>query len=72
MREAFIDYHMDDSHHYHEWRFSGMLGFGGKYRKDTNTVDCYQEDETATRRKLIKEMNEQLEATRRIYKSALK
>jgi len=44
-----------------EWRFMGELGFGGKYRSERNTVDCYREDETKERLKLIKKINKELE-----------
>lgn len=45
-----------------EYRFGGCLGFGGKYRPETNTVDCYSEDETAERRAVIQATNEALRA----------
>lgn len=32
-----------------EWRFQGHLGYGGKYRVKTNTVDYYPEDKTPER-----------------------
>lgn len=40
-----------------EWRFCGHLGFGGKYRPETNTVDCYPEDENRMRRNIIHTAN---------------
>lgn len=40
-----------------EWRFQGHLGFGGKYRNETNRVDCYQEDETPERLAIIEKIN---------------
>lgn len=43
-----------------EWRFQGSLGFGGKYRNETNTVDCNVEDESPKRLELIKQMNKEL------------
>lgn len=43
-----------------EWRFCGDLGFGGKYRRKSNTVDCYPEDATDERRAIIKQTNEAL------------
>lgn len=45
-----------------EFRFQGRLGFGGKYRRKTNTVDCYPEDENPTRQRLIAETNAALDA----------
>ena len=58
MRGSFIQYHTEG--HDHEWRFSGHLGFGGKYRLERNKVDCYREDETQERLTLIEEINEKL------------
>lgn len=60
MREPFINYYVDETFDYHEWRFGGKLGFGGKYRKYRNAVDCYQEDETPEINKLIEEINKDL------------
>lgn len=60
MRYAFIEYHSNNNEYCgfsHEWRFGGKLGFGGKYRMERNQVDCYQEDETLARKKLIKKIN---------------
>lgn len=45
MRVAFVSYHLDEDT-YHEWRFSGKFGFGGKYRAERNAIDYYQEDKT--------------------------
>ena len=45
-----------------EWRFGGLLGFGGKYRTQSNKVDSYPEDETPGTRKAIKVCNEALKA----------
>ena len=57
MRGSFIQNHLSGCE---EWRFCGRLGFGGKYRSRTNTVDCYREDETKTRRVIIKATNAEL------------
>lgn len=51
-----------------EWRFCGALGFGGKLRDRRFTydglprfyVDCYREDETPERRKMIDAANARL------------
>lgn len=40
-----------------EYRFMGSLGFGGKYRSRTNTVDCYPEDMTPERAEIIARTN---------------
>lgn len=39
-----------------EWRFSGALGFGGKFWSSW-TVSCYPEDENVERRRLILNAN---------------
>ena len=57
MRKSFIYHHTKDE--CSEWRFAGKLGFGGKYRSN-NRVDCYLEDETPERKKIINELNEAL------------
>jgi hypothetical protein len=44
-----------------EYRFIGHLGFGGKYWRKTNTVNCYNEDETPERVALRQELNASLE-----------
>lgn len=56
-RSGFIYHHVDSKDGCDEWRFQGKLGYGGKYRSRYNTVDCYQEDETKERLKLIKQIN---------------
>lgn len=43
-----------------EFRFQGNLGFGGKYRRKTNRVDCYHDDAAAGRLALIKAANASL------------
>lgn len=50
-----------------EYRFMGALGFGGKFRNNGNHdntphVDCYREDETPARLKMIETANERLKA----------
>lgn len=59
-RASFIYHHCESKHKCDEWRFSGKLGFGGKYWRDTNSVGCYREDETPTRIKIINELNDKL------------
>lgn len=72
MREPFVVYHMDESIDYHEWRFSGMLGFGGKYRKYYNRIDYYVEDRTDARDKLVDKVNGKLDQLKLKYKEALR
>lgn len=57
MRNSFIYHHSESKDVCTEWRFSGKLGFGGKYHSQTNKVDCYREDETPERNQLITEIN---------------
>jgi hypothetical protein len=56
-RDNFIYHHTESKEGCSEWRFSGKLGFGGKYRSGYNGVDCYREDETPERIKLMNELN---------------
>jgi len=59
-RDSFIYNYTKDKYKSDEWRFQGHLGFGGKYRGERNVVDCYPEDETPERLKLIKKINKAL------------
>lgn len=59
-RASFIHHHCVSKYGCDEWRFGGKLGFGGKYRSIKNRVDCYLEDETPERKKIITELNEVL------------
>jgi len=70
MRDPFINYHMDETCLYHEWRFSGMFGFGGKYRKANNAVDYYLEDRTKDLDKRMKKINDELKELKKSYKGA--
>lgn len=58
-KDNFIYHHTSDEG-CSEWRFCGKLGFGGKYRGKRNVVDCYGEDETPERLKIMKELNTEL------------
>lgn len=59
-RDSFVYHHAKSEDGCDEWRFSGKLGFGGKYRSNRNRVDCYQEDETEERKQIIDELNNKL------------
>lgn len=61
-RDSFIYHHVftEEKHSCDEWRFSGKLGFGGKYRSRTNSVDCYKEDENSAIIRLIEKINHEL------------
>jgi len=62
---SFISYVTKEEHGYREWRFIGSLGFGGKFRVNSDRphpyVDCYREDETPSRLDAIKRANKRLE-----------
>ena len=60
MREDFVYHHARSDTPCDEYRFQGKLGFGGKYRRKTNRVDCYHEDENAERLKIIERLNAEL------------
>jgi hypothetical protein len=47
-KSDFVRSFMDKKYPCTEWRFCGLLGFGGKYRS-YNKVNCYSEDETPER-----------------------
>ena len=42
-----------------EWRFCGLLGFGGKFWQGMY-VTCYKEDETPERKAMIEAANKKL------------
>lgn len=48
-----------------EYRFMGALGFGGKYWRTDNVVNCYPEDETLVRCEVIEQTNAALAQIRR-------
>jgi hypothetical protein len=58
-RDGFLLHCLEKKHPLTEWRFQGVLGFGGKvYRTGGRLhVKCYPEDETKRRRKVIDEVN---------------
>lgn len=67
LRESFIHAHIIDEFQ-HEWRFQGLLGFGGKFWNEYNYIDkryqwrvsCYSEDENPKREQIIKDTNAKL------------
>lgn len=63
-KQSFVHEYTTDSQYSpgSEWRFQGSLGFGGKFRYPTFSVDCYPEDATATRRAAIEAANAKLAA----------
>jgi len=62
-KDSFVDSHSNHREYGEctEWRFCGNLGFGGKYRSYTNTVDCYNEDLNNKTKKIIVTTNDQLQ-----------
>jgi len=55
-----------------EWRFCGVLGFGGKFRVNPWKwyVDCYPEDETPERKAMISAANARLDALHETWVAA--
>jgi hypothetical protein len=58
-RNAFV-FHHSKKGKCAEWGFGGKLGYGWKYRSETNTVGCYPEDLTALSKEIIENLNEAL------------
>lgn len=59
-RDHFVYVHCDDEYICFEFRFSGLFGFGGKYRSERNTIDYYQENHTKKLDKLQEKINKLL------------
>lgn len=62
-RPDFVYHHCKDEYGCMEWRFTGHLGFGGKYRSPRNGVSFYSEDTTPERTALKKVLEELLKET---------
>jgi hypothetical protein len=62
-------YHFTSERPPDEWRFQGILGFGGKFYRDRRAwrVRCYREDYTPEREKIIVLLNEKLAELRAQY-----
>jgi len=60
-REHFV--YSQTSEEIREWRFCGELGFGGKFWRNDDRlyVNCYNEDLTPKRSKMIEQANKLLE-----------
>jgi hypothetical protein len=57
-KENFVSAFTQKEHTAIEWRFSGLLGFGGKFwRNGGFYVNCYPEDKTKKRQALIEKAN---------------
>lgn len=59
-KSSFVHAHTERLNTPDEWRFVGVLGFGGKFRNgfDRMYVDCYPENENPERLAIIAETNE--------------
>lgn len=60
---TFVNYFLETpSYQTREWRFSGHLGFGGKFWRNAGQhyVTCYREDETPERRTMIDNLNQEI------------
>lgn len=69
-RESFVRAYCNPIHPATEWRFSGSLGFGGKFwcqSKLECAVNCYPEDETPDRLRTIEQANAALKALVRCF-----
>lgn len=62
MTRDFIAHALEEKHPLTEWRFSGTLGFGGKFWRQNGRVyvTCYPEDRTPAREAAIEKMNKLL------------
>lgn len=60
MRKSFVFHHTESEYGCNEWRFQGLLGYGGKYRSERNTVDCYSENLDKATTKIIDQINSEL------------
>lgn len=59
-RETFVRDFAEDTTT--EWRFQGLLGFGGKFWRNDGRyyISCYPEDRTAERDAIVEKVNELL------------
>lgn len=56
-----------------EYRFGfGCLGFGGKYRRETNTIDYYIEDQSKLRDEVCEKINFKLSNLIKKYEGYIK
>lgn len=69
-KNHFVNVHTDGT--CDEWIFQGKFAFGGKYRRRTNTIDCYQEDSYPELDELISNINEILAHYEKVWRSPLK
>ena len=58
-RDSFVESHSEEPP-CNEWRFRGKLGMGGKYRRQSNSVDYYSEDDVTERREVVLITNQHL------------
>jgi hypothetical protein len=63
-RNSFVYAHTKEIHPCQEYRFGGMIGFGGKFRNayDRWCVDCYKEEEDVESLGMLCAANEKLQA----------
>jgi hypothetical protein len=60
-KHNFITSHLSTTQYRcHEWRFCGLLGFGGKYWSGRNQVDCYKENRGSKEKRIIEKTNAEL------------
>lgn len=71
--EDFIFHHaVNHKERCKEWRFQGKLGFGGKYRSDSNKVDYYSEDVSPEREQIMMTTNQLLLEWKREFDKFIK
>jgi hypothetical protein len=59
-KSNFLYHHAIDEEPCDEWRFQGMLGYGGKYFRQKNRVDCNVGDDTPAVKAVITTLNDAL------------
>jgi hypothetical protein len=59
-RDGFVYHHSRADDICEEWRFSGSLGYGGKYYSDYNRIDCYKENFNEKTKVVIDKINKEL------------
>lgn len=66
MRDSWVHHQTNPNEFTIEWRFSGLMGFGGKFWRNGGRwyVDAYSEDYTPKMEKLIAATNKKIDAVR--------
>lgn len=69
-KDSFVYASIQIEHPYHEYRFCGNLGFGGKFWRTSGQfyISCYPEDETVSSLETISKVNKTLRELAEKYK----